>query len=165
VTLPGVVFIDHTADVGIDVRAASFEELLHRAAMGMLALLRGEEEQQDDADAGGGGAPKPGGGGGHRRGPGDEGGVLEPIPVSIRAPGHARLVADWLSEILFLHEVRGVDYVASALTRAGPEHLEGRVLVRAGGRAVREIKGVTYHDLEVSRGAAGEWSARVIFDV
>ncbi|NIP79498.1 MAG: hypothetical protein GWM90_09895, partial [Gemmatimonadetes bacterium] len=33
----GVTFLDHTADVGIDVEADDLEELFHRAALGMLA--------------------------------------------------------------------------------------------------------------------------------
>ena len=37
--LPGVTALDHTADVGIEVRADSLSELFHRAARGLVALL------------------------------------------------------------------------------------------------------------------------------
>ncbi|UCG75421.1 MAG: archease, partial [Gemmatimonadota bacterium] len=36
---PGVVELDHTADVGMTVEADSLEELFHRAAEGMLWLM------------------------------------------------------------------------------------------------------------------------------
>ncbi|MFP4623869.1 MAG: archease, partial [Gemmatimonadota bacterium] len=42
-------FLDHTADVGILVRAGSAEALFHHAALGMLSLLRGEEEVDPSA--------------------------------------------------------------------------------------------------------------------
>jgi SHS2 domain-containing protein len=148
VSLRGVAFIDHTADVGIDVEAPSLEQLLHRAALGMLALLRGEEEETSMSTS-----------------TSTSTSGLEEIPMVVRAEGYSRLMAAWLGEILYLHEVRGVDYVASELDRVGPGLAEGRIAVRAGGHAVREIKGVTYHELEVHRDEAGGWTARVIFDV
>jgi SHS2 domain-containing protein len=150
VSLDGVAFLDHTADVGIAVEADSFRQLLHRAAMGMLALLRGEEE--DTEDPGNGGA-------------GEEGAPTPPVAISLRADDTAGLVAAWLREILFLHEVRGTDYVAAELGRVEPTAIEGWIRVVEGGRAAREIKGVTYHELEVEETVDGRWRGRVIFDV
>jgi SHS2 domain-containing protein len=156
VSLAGIQFLDHTADVGMDVDAASLEELLHRAALGMMALLRGEDDEPSQVEwgdaAGEGGEVE-----------GIEG--IEGIPVSIHVDGPTRLMADWLSEILFLHEVRDLDYVAADLERVEPRHVAGSLLVRTGGHAVREIKGVTYHGLQVDQGPGGGWRARVIFDV
>lgn len=166
-SLHGVAFIDHTADVGMDVEASSLEQLLHRSALGMLALLRGEDDEAASPAPGNG----PGRGGAREDEPAgrsrarDAMEVLEPVPLSIQADGYAGVVAAWLSEILFLHEVRGMDYVEAELDRIGPDTLVGRVMVRPGGHAVREIKGVTYHELEAGESDGGEWRARVIFDV
>lgn len=41
---PGVELLEHTADVGMQVRASSLEELFHRAALGLVGLMRGSEE-------------------------------------------------------------------------------------------------------------------------
>jgi SHS2 domain-containing protein len=171
---PGVTFLDHTADVGMDVAAASLDDLLHRAALGMLALLRGEDDEpgrardplhaQPAAEDAGSGALAVGVAGASGTSE-EEGPAVEAIPISVRVDGPARLLADWLSEILFLHEVRDLDYHAADLDRVEPDHVAGNLLVRPGGHAVREIKGVTYHGLEVRPGEGGGWRARVIFDV
>jgi SHS2 domain-containing protein len=163
VTPTGVTFLDHTADVGMDVEAASLEELLHLAALGMLALLRGDEE---GAPAGGpildaapaedrapGVAP-----------PGDRSPDAASAPIELRADDLPGLLAGWLRELLFLHEVRGEDYVGLEADRLDERTLVGRILTRTDGRAAREIKGVTYHELAVTE-TDGRWRARVIFDV
>jgi SHS2 domain-containing protein len=145
VTLAGITFLDHTADVGMDVEAGSLEELLRRCAIGMLTLLRGEEEEA-------------------RTVAGTRGVATESTPLELHAEDAVGLLASWLREVLFLHEVRGADYVGLDAERLGPGRLVGRLLTRQDGRAVREIKGVTYHELAVTE-EAGRWRARVIFDV
>lgn len=42
---PGVGPLDHTADVGIEVRAPTLPELFRRAVAGMLVLLNGAEAE------------------------------------------------------------------------------------------------------------------------
>lgn len=162
--LTGVTFLDHTADVGMDVEAASLHELLHRAALGMLALLRGAEEEGGPAAG-----PVQGGAPSEDRSPGavpSEGRSPGPaaVPIELRADDPVGLLAGWLRELLFLHEVRGGDYVGLEVDRLDEGMLTGRILTRTDGRAEREIKGVTYHELAVTE-TGGRWRARVIFDV
>ncbi len=148
-TLAGVAFLDHTADVGVDVEAGSLQELLHRAALGMLALLRGEDDHEPA---------------GHDDQPARSSGGSD-VPVRVSAGTTTMLLADWLREILFLHEISRLDYETATFDRAAPDGVEATVHTRPGGRAVREIKGVTYHELRVERRPDGGWRARVIFDV
>jgi SHS2 domain-containing protein len=155
VTLAGITFLDHTADVGMDVEAGSLEELLHRCAIGMLTLLRGEEDNASPAWPGN--APD-------ARAADADDVATETTPMELHAEDVVGLLASWLREVLYLHEVRGADYVGLDAERLGPERLVGRLLTRQDGRAVREIKGVTYHALAVTE-EAGRWRARVIFDV
>jgi SHS2 domain-containing protein len=155
VTLAGITFLDHTADVGMDVEAGSLEQLLHQCAVGMLTLLRGEEEEPGRAGAGQGQAPA-------EQDPAPL--PTDSVPIELQADDPVALLAGWLREVLFLHEVRGADYVRLDVDRLDPGRLVGRLLTRHDGRAVREIKGVTYHALAVTE-AAGRWRARVIFDV
>ena len=152
-TPAGVTFLDHTADIGFRAEAPDAAALFHHAALAMLALLRGEE------DAAGG------------EGEGTEaaeGVGMEERRLTLDAPDAARLLADWLRELLFLHEIDRVDYVASDIERlrvdGRPCRLAARVRVRPGGHAIREIKGVTYHEIEARPTKRG-WTARVIFDV
>jgi SHS2 domain-containing protein len=150
----GVAFLDHTADVGIAVQADSLGVLFHHAALGMLALLRGEEE---------GGGP---GGAVAGSGPTDSPGSSdsEMVPIELTAPGVAGLLAAWLGELLFMHEAEHRDYVAAEFDSLEATALRARVRTEPAARAVREIKGVTYHELVVEPTARG-WAGQVIFDV
>ena len=148
---PGVTFLDHTADVGFDVRAPSPPALFHAAALALLALLRGDEDAEAPASAASVAAP----------------GTLRTRTLRLAAPDPARLLADWLRELLFLHEIDRLDYEEAEfedLDLAPPSHVHAVVALREGGRAVREIKGVTYHEIDLHPVDDG-WSGRVIFDV
>lgn len=134
----GVVAVEHTADVGIDVAAPTLPELFTRAAAGMTALLYAGPPALT------GGAPR---------------------AVDVRAPHRAALLREWLRELLYLQEVEGFVFSGARLDTLTDEHLAGAV---RGGAAEaqpeREIKGVTLHDLVVER-RGPLWYARVIFDV
>ena len=162
--LDGITFLDHTADVGLDVQAPSLELLFHRAAVGLLALLQGvDDEAVDDED--GDGAPARGADGDAGSDPGlEEARGVEVLGVELEAGGADELLADWLRELLFLHETRHADYARATFDRLGETALEARVQTEPAAPAVREIKGVTYHELRVER-TEGGWEARVIFDV
>ena len=151
----GIEFLDHTADLGMDVRSPSLHGLLDRAAVGMLMLLRGEEDDHATPD----------GRAVHQRNADQVNRTGQVVTVDLAARDAPQLMASWLREILFLHEVRGLDYEALEEQALTPTRLVGRIRTCAGGHAVREIKGVTYHALEVSEEHADGWHARVIFDV
>ena len=162
----GIEFLDHTADVGIDVHAPSLELLFHRAAIGMLLLLQGrdeaaEAENTDVSDGADGlGAADDPESAGALEGPTG----IETRTVELEAEGAASLLAEWLKELLFLHETRHADYGRATFDRLGEEVLEARIQTEPAAPAVREIKGVTYHELTVERTDRG-WYGRVIFDV
>lgn len=155
----GVTFLDHTADFGIDVEAPSLDALLDRAARGMLALLRGEEDgaeaRPDEAIT--------------DRGPGSPGRSMDrdvspAVTLELEAADPVDLMAGWLRELLFLHEVRHLDYAGARFENVREDRLTAHVAVRPARAPVREIKGVTYHELAVRSTDTG-WRARVIFDV
>jgi SHS2 domain-containing protein len=150
---PAVTFLDHTADVGIAVRAATLDQLFGAAAGGMLMLLRGEDDEDD------GGAPGPVWDAGAGRGRDTE--VAE---LDVAGDGRAAVLAGWLRELLFLHETRHLDLVGVRFSRLDPDGLSARVALEPARPAVREIKGVTLHGLQVEETPDG-WRARVIFDV
>lgn len=164
----GITFLDHTADVGIDVRAPSLELLFHRAALGMLALLQGREDDDDDAAAP---TRSPEWASSDREpGPSSESEAdleargIEVLTLELEADDVGRLLADWLRELLFLHEARHADYARATFDRLTEEVLEARVQTEPAAPAVREIKGVTYHELGAEQTDQG-WQGRVIFDV
>lgn len=133
-------WVDHTAELELELEAASeravFEEAL--AALGGLLAERAGGEQEAEAEAAR-----------HR--------------VSASAPDRATLLAEWLSELVYLAEIEGF-----VPTRA--EHLEltGNALEATvvGRRASPPhlVKAVTYHRLAIWE-EDETWRARVILDV
>jgi SHS2 domain-containing protein len=147
-SLEGVEALDHTADVGIQVVADTLPELYRRAALGALSMVLGAP-------------PAPG----EKVPPGEETRTLE-----VAAGDHPDLMRRWLREVLFLQEVEGfaAGGVDTLELTPGPSGLRLLATLRGGPaphHPVREIKGVTWHGLQVEERRPGEWFAQVIFDV
>ena len=129
-------WIDHTAELELEIEAGS-EESVFEEALAAVGELLGERAGENRGVAV------------HR--------------VEVSAPDRATLLAEWLSELAYLAEadgfvpdaVRGLQLVGNALEaavagrRASPPHL---------------IKAVTYHRLGMWE-ESGAWRARIIFDV
>jgi len=150
--LPGVRAFDHTADLAIEIEAASLAQLFDRAAAGMFLLIEGEEDTGIESEWHS--APL------RER---SEAGGLAVREVAAQAPDLPLLLVAWLRELLYLHEAEGLMYRGAEFRELEPEALRARVRCEVVDRAVREIKGVTYHGLDVSSNA--DWHACVVFDV
>ena len=158
----GVTGLEHTADIGMEVDAPTLQELFRRGGLGAMWLVL-------EREAVGGASPAPS--------------VLRDPPLSLPETRRVELVEEdlpslfrsWLRTLLFWEETEG--FVASefALSFApvplcsAPDGQTFGVTARVGGvfdtgPRVREIKGVTLHDLRVERIGEG-WRGRVIFDV
>jgi len=144
----GVQALDHTADVGIRVEAQDLESLFRRAALGSLWLAVGEASSLPDA------APS-----------------KEPTTrlVELEEEELDALLRSWSREVLYWQEVE--DFLVREIpeleitNRASRFRLQARVRGELSPvNPLREIKGVTWHGLEVQqRGSA--WYAQVIYDV
>lgn len=131
---------EHTADVGIEARGESLEEVFSSAAAGMLSLLI------DPADV--------------RR--------SEHRSIRVEAGDLEGLLVDWLNELLVLLNADGFVPAAAHVTSVTePATLIADVQgepVDAGRHHFRlDIKAATYHQVRVSKNDA--WHARVILDV
>lgn len=143
---PGVVPLEHTADLAIEVRAETLAELFDRAAAGATALLYGADQP------GGRGAERSAFGAARRS-------------VRLQASDRAALLLAWIREVLYLHEVTGFVYGGADFHRLSEQELSADAWDREpAGPVEREIKGVTWHGLEVEQEPDG-WRARLIFDV
>lgn len=141
--------IDHTADLAIEVRAPDREALYLAAADGLVGLLCGRELSSDTAT---------------RARSLDE--VTEWRDLEIAAADDPTLLVDWLRELLWIQSSGDWRYVAAEILRLESDRLSARAGFRPPkpGEIERELKGVTYHDLEV-RPEDGGWYARIVFDV
>ncbi len=146
---PGVLFLDHTADVGLEVAAPTLAELFTRAAAGMACLIHGEEAITDTV------APTP-----HARGA-----STSERHLTLSADDLPALLRAWLREILGWHEAEGLAVRTARFSALAPTGLEATVVVSPDTEEpIREIKGVTLHGLAVEPAGDG-WTGRVIFDV
>lgn len=139
----GLRFLDHTADVGFELDAPTRGTLFEGAAYGLAQLATGEDVWPPA----------------ERYGTSSE----EEIDVRTTGGGDETLLAEWLRELTY----------NIAMKHAVPEEVHvaildaDRIRARVGfadAPIVREIKGVTWHGLEVNRDD-GRWYARVVFDV
>jgi len=138
---PSYEFFDHTADMGIRVRASSMSGLLLPTAQGLYAAI-GELATIDP--------PK-----------------RKRIDFTSGA-GPEYLLRDFLTELLLMFE-RG-DGVVTEIADAALDdhHLSATLAVRAidDRRSVyfREVKAITYHELEI-RPISGGYEATLIVDI
>jgi SHS2 domain-containing protein len=128
--------IEHTADWALRVRGENLTKLLHNAALGMLQIADIE--------------PGPG--------PSQEN------VITINAADRESLLVTWLEELLFNIETRGITYTSFDLQLDGYTKLVARVSEAPIGKIRREIKAVTYHDLEIRQTVAG-LEVTLVFDV
>lgn len=136
-TTPSHRFVDHTSEIGMEVRAGSFGELLAESARGLASLLLREVS----AEASG-----------------------ETREFEVSSHDREALLVDWLNELLFEAEVRlwiPLEFemleVEDTRVRARARGFEVEV-------APSIVKAATFHGLQVRETADG-FAAEVIFDV
>lgn len=132
-------FLEHDADIGLRVSAESLEELFAAAAEGMTAVMTEPSRVR----------------------------ARGRMRVAVSAESREEALVNWLREWLYLYEAGRFVGRRFKLERAGAEGAAGFGFgEKRGARhpALREVKGVTWHQVSVKRAGKG-WLARVIFDV
>jgi len=131
-------WVDHTAEMQLEITAASEEDVFAQAARALGELLGAEEARAT-------GAP------------------TAQHTVCCHAPDRATQLADWLGELVYLAEID--EFVADEVARI--ELTADEVTAEVHGRISSPphlVKAVTYHDLAFEQ-AGGCWQARVVLDV
>ena len=133
-----VTELEHTAEIGLQVYAASPSTLFACVARAMFALVG----LTPDTTAPG-----------------------VPRQVHITAPDVESLLVDWLSELTYLFEVTGAVMQVVRMEEWSPTTLTATVVgYPSTTPPTMHIKAVTYHDLRVGPEDDG-WCARVYFDI
>lgn len=131
---------EHTADIGIRVRAARLEELFGDAARGLFSVIAANLD-----------AVRP----------------LQEMAFTIPGQQHDDLLFDWLDELLFTFDTKRILF-ADFDVQFGPAGLTatalGEPIDRARHELNMEVKAITYHGLKVERDGDG-WLAEVIVDI
>ncbi len=88
--------------------------------------------------------------------------------IEIRKESLECLMVDWLTELLYLHEVENLLFKEFKVESVGEEGLRARVKGEAFQEGVHVIKtgvkAVTYHQIEVRKRKEG-WRTQIIFDL
>ncbi|WP_145450679.1 archease [Gimesia panareensis] len=131
---------EHTADIGLDVRAESRETLFAEAASGLLSILVEDPETV---------RPE------------------QEVTISVSGNDLEYLLFDWLDELLFRFETSqlllceyDVRFHAEGITVSA----RGETFQSDRHRLAHEVKAITYHQLTVQQTAKG-WQARFIVDI
>ncbi|HEY3230147.1 MAG TPA: archease [Roseiflexaceae bacterium] len=128
--------LEHTAEIGLRVRAATPAALFACAATGMFALVGAQAGEQRTRH------------------------VMTVDSIDIES-----LLVDWLSDLLALHEHTGDIYHQPEITHWTPARLDALVVGYAARTSPSmSIKAVTYHGLRLAEENDG-WLAEIYFDV
>ena len=132
--------IDHTADLGILVKAPDVKDLFVDAAYAMTDLMvKGDISEK----------------GAKRK-------------VLVEGEDFPDIMVRWLSEILYLFDGEHILVSAIDIQSISPIRLQSALTVvplkRGHHEILREIKAVTYHQISVQRVHDG-WETRIIFDI
>lgn len=134
-------YLEHTADMGMVVRGENLSELLTHAAQGLLAAIAVLETVDE----------------------------IVSVEIQLTAESVEALFVAWLDELIFLHETEETFFKRAEIQQCSETEMSATVY---GERAnfdkhavYTEIKGVTYHQLQVVQKGDGSWFAQVIFDL
>ena len=132
---------DHTADLGLRMKAATFEELLADAGRGLLAMIVANPE-----------AVRP----------------VQSRTITLAASQPQYLLFDWLSELLFAFESEKLRLSDFEIQLQGDDGLvatcRGEPMDQPRHIMDHEVKATTYHGLRVEQ-QDGAWFAEVIVDI
>lgn len=131
----GFIEIDHTADWALKVWAPDLPQLFRMAAVGMYSLTEATFEEQPRVER-----------------------MIELSGIDVES-----LLVSFLSELLYLGESEGLGF-----DRFQINVLDTTLRALAEGAPIavqkKEIKAVTYHNLQIRHTAAG-FSVTIVFDV
>ncbi len=132
---------EHTADLGLRIRAASLEELFAEAAHALTDTLVAQR-----------GSVRP----------------SERRAIQLETADRVDLLHDWLAELLYLFADERMLFSRFDVSLL-PDGLEaiawGELLDPNRHEIELEIKAITYHGLKIEPTADGEWLAEVIVDL
>ncbi len=131
---------EHTADVGLRMRAASLDALFAEAAQGLFSLIVSDLRSIR---------------------------LTETASFSVAGQAHDLLLFDWLNELLYTYETRHLLLAEFHVTINGAgltATARGEIADPARHVLDHEVKAITYHELKVERVDDG-WLAEVIVDI
>ena len=139
-TAPDYTLLDHTADLGIRVYGTDLKDLFEGAGRALMHLMVKAEIPSK----------------------------THSMKISVSGEDLADLMVRWLGEILYLFAGENLVVTSIRMDSVSPSALEATLETAPFEpeihETLREIKAVTYHQIEVTEMPNG-WETKVIFDV
>ena len=85
--------------------------------------------------------------------------------IKIKSFDLTSLLVDFLSEVLYLGQTNKEVYKDVKFLKFNDKEIEGELLGQKIERFGEDIKGVTYHNLDILRTKDGNWEAIILFDI
>ena len=137
---PNYTLLDHTADLGIKVYGTDIKHLFENACNSLTDLFLHIESF----------------------------GSSTSVQVTVESEDLEDLMVRWLGEILYLFEGENTIVISSKISKICQKHLKATLetitfdpMIH---EIIREIKAVTYHNIQVTE-KNGTWEASIIFDL
>lgn len=133
-------FFEHTADVGLRMRAGSFADLLVEAGRALVATMVAHPERIQ---------------------------AHERVTIQLDGSNRDYLLIDWLNELLYLFEHRGLiccRFVVNLGESGLTAEVAGEPFDASRHGSAHEVKAITYHGLRVAQ-QGDQWSAEVVIDI
>ena len=131
-------YFSTTADMGMEVSGKDISEIFINSAKGMFNLFSASKNFK----------PK------------------EEYMVRLKGESWEELLFKWLNELLFYYDAYKIYFVDFQILRIEPYRIEA--IIRGdkieNQKIEREIKAVTYHNLEIMK-KNSKWEAKVLFDL
>ena len=133
-------FLNHTGDLAIEIYGQSLKDLYENAGQALFAVLTDPSKVEARVET----------------------------AIALSYDNLETLLVDWLGELLYLHDSKGLLFRQFEVESIENERFEakawgesfevGRHVIRTG------VKAVTFHELEVKQERA-HWRARVVLDL
>jgi SHS2 domain-containing protein len=136
---PGWSFLEHTADIRMEIRGANLAELFQNAALGLMDTLF----------------------------PGCQIEAEKNTRLEIEELTTEELLVTWLREILYKYETEGLALADVEVLEITENRVTGNLVWGSPSENClpeAEIKGVTYHGLKVQEHKSG-YLAQIVFDI
>jgi len=131
---------DHTADIGLRIRAADLDGLFADAARGLFSIMVENPDRIEPRTS---------------------------VGVSLAAGNLEDLFFDWLAELLYTFDTRHLllsQFDVNVENSSLRADCRGEAIDLRRHQLIREVKAITYHELSVKRVNEG-WQAQVIVDI
>lgn len=136
-TPPAYEFMPHTADMRIQARGKTLEELFRNSLLGMAEYMkRGAAAMKATVS----------------------------WPIEAAAPEATSLLVDFLSRALAMADANQEVYPRVTLDEFSETHLKGTILGAAVEQFDKDIKAVTYHEAQIKKTAEG-YEVTIIYDI